>query len=202
MKAIYYALGAIVAVGAVAFLYWTISPFFITKTMHEAVPEGGAMSEMSVPVVDTPTHPASGDVFLITHEDGSQTIRYENYSTLNGPDLFVYLAKDLEASEFVSLGRVRATEGNVNYEVPEGVDVSEYPYVLTWCRAFGVLFNHANLTPLFEKDGGEEEFCIQVVTSARNPETGEFKEFPTPCDVPEGWEIIMPEGFELNLEVI
>ncbi len=29
--------------------------------------------------------------------------------------------------------------------------------------------------------------CIQVITPAKNPETGECKEFPTPCDVPEGW---------------
>ena len=32
--------------------------------------------------------------------------------------------------------------------------------------------------------------CIQVITPARNPETGEIHEFPTPCDVPEGWEKI------------
>ncbi len=32
--------------------------------------------------------------------------------------------------------------------------------------------------------------CIQVITPARNPKTGEVKEFPTPCDVPEGWETV------------
>ena len=30
--------------------------------------------------------------------------------------------------------------------------------------------------------------CIQVVTYARNPITGECRSFPTPCDVPDGWE--------------
>jgi len=29
--------------------------------------------------------------------------------------------------------------------------------------------------------------CIQVITPAKNPTTGECKEFPTPCDVPTGW---------------
>jgi len=33
-------------------------------------------------------------------------------------------------------------------------------------------------------------FCIQVITPAKNPQTGEIKEFPTPCDVPKGWELI------------
>lgn len=35
---------------------------------------------------------------------------------------------------------------------------------------------------------GEPEACVQVVTPAKNPATGECQEFPTPCDVPEGWE--------------
>jgi hypothetical protein len=36
----------------------------------------------------------------------------------------------------------------------------------------------------------EGELCIQVITPARNPQTGEIVDFPTPCDVPEGWETI------------
>ncbi|MBI4209952.1 MAG: hypothetical protein HY544_00400 [Candidatus Diapherotrites archaeon] len=30
--------------------------------------------------------------------------------------------------------------------------------------------------------------CIQVITSARNPDTSQCMEFPTPCDVPAGWD--------------
>lgn len=39
---------------------------------------------------------------------------------------------------------------------------------------------------------GEEEskVCIQVITKARNPATGEIREFATPCDVPENWVFI------------
>lgn len=33
----------------------------------------------------------------------------------------------------------------------------------------------------------EPVVCIQVITPARNPQTGEVIDFPTPCDVPEGW---------------
>lgn len=54
-------------------------------------------------------------------------------------------------------------------------------------------------TPAVEEE--EPAFCIQVITPARNPETGEIREFPTPCDVPEGWEPIAPEGLEFDLEV-
>jgi len=37
-----------------------------------------------------------------------------------------------------------------------------------------------------EHDG----YCAQVITRARNPKTGETGDFPTPCDVPKGWEKI------------
>ncbi len=36
-------------------------------------------------------------------------------------------------------------------------------------------------------DDSDELICAQVITPAQNPETGECREFPTPCDVPEGW---------------
>lgn len=96
------------------------------------------------PIVDTRGHPASGDIRVVS--DGTQSIvRYENYDGTNGPDLFVYLAKDLDAEEFVDLGRARGNRGNINYEVPADIDVNEYKYVMTWCRAFGVLFDYAEI---------------------------------------------------------
>jgi hypothetical protein len=42
--------------------------------------------------------------------------------------------------------------------------------------------------PVKSDDGGGQ-ICIQVITKARNPTTGEVKNFPTPCDVPKGWVI-------------
>ena len=35
---------------------------------------------------------------------------------------------------------------------------------------------------------GNPNNCIQVITYGKNPGTGQCKEFPTPCDVPNGWE--------------
>lgn len=95
-------------------------------------------------IVPTAAHPASGTVRIV-EADGKSYVRYENFKTINGPDLYVYLAKDLQAKEYVDLGRLKATEGNINYEIPAGVSVNEYPYVLVWCRAFGVLFNSAKI---------------------------------------------------------
>ena len=90
-------------------------------------------------------HNAEGIAREITLEDGKHFIRLENFNVTNGPDLFVYLATDKSASDFVDIGRLKANNGNQNYEVPEGTDLTKYNTVLIWCKAFSVLFGSADL---------------------------------------------------------
>lgn len=47
----------------------------------------------------------------------------------------------------------------------------------------------------------EPQICAQVITPARDPQTGTIKEFPTPCDVPNGWEVVQNDVPGLDLEV-
>lgn len=147
-KGIRYTIFAILIGIALGFGYYAISPLFRNVTVIEEVPVGISEAdnpEMAAEVIGTAGHPASGTARIVEAE-GKSYVRYENFKTINGPDIFVYLSKDLDAKDFVNLGEVRATEGNINYEVPAGVDTSEYRYVLTWCKAFGVLFNYADLS--------------------------------------------------------
>jgi len=91
-------------------------------------------------------HDAQGDAYTIPLEDGGNVLRLENFESTNGPDLFVYLATDENASEFVNLGELKASKGNQNYEIPENTDLGKYNKVLIWCKAFGVLFGSAELS--------------------------------------------------------
>ncbi len=149
-KKVFYTIGALIGFIILAFAYYAISPLFINIKVDDANP---AISNPSVTltqplatmnVIGTTGHPASGTVRVI-EADSKRYVRYENFKTINGPDIYVYLAKDLDAKEFVSLGRVRATEGNINYLVPEDINIEEYKYVMTWCKTFGVLFNYAEI---------------------------------------------------------
>lgn len=103
--------------------------------------------ESSATIIGTAGHPASGSIRVVKTASGD-VVRMEDFKTINGPDLFVYLTTDLEATEFVNLGELKATEGNINYTVPEGVDIDSYSYVVVWCKQFGVLFNYADITSL------------------------------------------------------
>ncbi|MEZ4553655.1 MAG: DM13 domain-containing protein [Dehalococcoidia bacterium] len=89
-------------------------------------------------------HFGSGDVFLVRGPEGELILRFEDYEVRNGPDLFIYLspdpAGDPEAAGAINLGGIRATKGNVNYEVPAGTDVSAFRSAVIWCRSFDVVF--------------------------------------------------------------
>ncbi|MDP2593739.1 MAG: DM13 domain-containing protein [bacterium] len=120
-------------------------PANATSSASATHPRAPMIGKTPVSVAGTFAHPASGTVRLVQAE-GKTYVRYENFKTINGPDIFVYLATDESANDFVNLGAVKATEGNVNYEVPPGTDLATYHYVLTWCRQFSVLFNSAELS--------------------------------------------------------
>ncbi len=92
-------------------------------------------------------HNAEGLAKVIQLDDASMILRLENFRATNGPDLYVYLATDNSASDFVDLGRLKGNIGNQNYEIPEGTDFSRYDTVLIWCKAFSVLFGSAKLDP-------------------------------------------------------
>lgn len=150
----------IVAILIAWFLYYTISPLFINIRADEALPVVTSQNATSTvaenqivavnyetapkQLIDTPLHPASGTVRVV-QSGPAHFLRYENFKTINGPDIYVYLSKDINATDFVNLGPVKATEGNVNYEIPAGVDPREYPYAIIWCEQFNTLFNSALL---------------------------------------------------------
>ena len=92
-------------------------------------------------------HDAEGIAKVIPLEDRSNILRLENLQVTNGPDLYVYLATDKSASDFVSLGKLKANNGNQNYDIPSETDLTKYDTVFIWCRPFSVLFGSAELAP-------------------------------------------------------
>ena len=90
-------------------------------------------------------HKTQGTAKIVNSEHENPVLRLENFKTTNGPDLYVYLATDDKASEFVSLGRLQSSSGDQEYEIPEGTDLNKYNKVLIWCKAFSVLFGSAEL---------------------------------------------------------
>jgi hypothetical protein len=92
-------------------------------------------------------HFGKGTATLIETAPGVWTVRFEQFSVRNGPDLHVYLSADPTGygKAPIELGPLRATDGNFNTAVPAGADVSGARSVVIWCKQFAVLFAVAPL---------------------------------------------------------
>jgi Electron transfer DM13 len=97
-------------------------------------------------------HATTGRASALELGGGRRVLRLDDLRTSNGPDLFVYLsvapaggARDALDDQAVSLGRLKANQGNQNYEIPATVDLRRYRSVVIWCRRFTYAFGAAPL---------------------------------------------------------
>ncbi len=81
---------------------------------------------------------------LLVETDGERFLRFEDFNTINGPNLHIYLSSSLDDDDFVDLGPLKATRGNFNYALDD-IDTEKYDKVLVWCVPFKVLFSYAEL---------------------------------------------------------
>ena len=89
-------------------------------------------------------HTVSGDASIYIL-DGKHTVVLDPYSSQNGPDLKVYLSKDVKASSYIRLGNLKSTSGKQSYDVPAGTDITQYNFVHVWCEQFSVEFGRAEV---------------------------------------------------------
>ncbi len=143
---------------------YTGSPLFFDTTTDEPLPNitstmtftnGTTTSVTEIPQmiasgqftgVNDGIHNAEGLAKVVQLMDGKQLLRLEDFKATNGPDLYVYLATDQTAQEYVNLGKLKANIGNQNYEIPQGTDLTKYDTALVWCKQFSVLFGSAEIS--------------------------------------------------------
>ena len=141
---------------------------FIDDVVDEARPDealptpttGGSDPAAPVPTSVPPLvgtfvsldHPTAGRAEVLTGTGGGRVLRLEDFTTDNGPDLFVYLSTapaDGSAAfdtEFVNIGTLKGNVGNQNYDIPAEVDLERFATVVIWCRQFTSAFGAAELS--------------------------------------------------------
>ena len=151
----------ILAVGLVLFEPWTL---FTDTTVNEAAPTATAPDESTTDAAE-PTELASGTFVSQEHEtsgtatiielpDGSRTLRLEDFSTSNGPDLHVWMSEKQAGGNWfkygggrkAQLGELKANQGSHNYAIPADVELDGLRSVVIWCKRFHVAFGSAPLT--------------------------------------------------------
>ena len=97
-------------------------------------------------------HATRGQAKIID-ASGRRYLRFEAFSTSNGPQLKVYLSAaaaggppDAFDDRFLDLGDLKGNVGDQNYPIPAGVDLKRYRSVVVWCKRFSVAFGAAPIS--------------------------------------------------------
>lgn len=92
-------------------------------------------------------HFGRGTATIIETAPGAFTLRFEDFSVRNGPDLYVYLSPlaDDYAKGALELGVLKATDGAFGYTLPAGTDPNDFASAIVWCKQFSHLFAVAPL---------------------------------------------------------
>jgi hypothetical protein len=86
----------------------------------------------------------SGSV-MVYQANGKLQLKLSGFSTTNGPDLKVYLSKEIQPVNFIKLGDLKSTSGNQVYDITGIPDFSQYRYALIHCEQYNHLFGSAEL---------------------------------------------------------
>lgn len=89
----------------------------------------------------------SGQARILRAANGALTLALQNVNISSGPDLHVYLSKEVQPINFIDLGVLKSTSGNQLYGISGAPDFSQYKYALIHCQKFAHLFGSALLQP-------------------------------------------------------
>src|ERR1700731_2542469 len=100
-------------------------------------------------------HATSGRATVYQEADGKLILRLTNFKTSNGPDVHVVLVATKDAmddanflkdnTDKVELGKLKGNEGDQNYEIPAGTDLTKFRTVSIYCERFNANFGAAPL---------------------------------------------------------
>jgi hypothetical protein len=155
MKRRSWILGLVVLGGAGWYLFRP-ELLFVNKRVNEGLVTASAST--------APMILLSGQFHSVAHETrgtasvhdlggGNRLLRLTDFATSNGPDVRVYLIAAQDASDnatvtkagYLELGKLKGNEGDQNYEIPTGTDLTKYHAVTIWCYRFNVNFATAPL---------------------------------------------------------
>ena len=150
-----------------ALLFWWFQPWRLVTKSEISEPLSSAQSVSGEVTAEGPTqlytgtfisheHQTVGAAKVVELADGSRILRLEGFETSDGPDLEVWLAEApvitgydgwfvADDQRYVSLGKLKGTSGEQNYEIPQGLDLDVYSSAVIWCARFAVSFGAAEL---------------------------------------------------------
>lgn len=133
----------------------TLALVLLTLGLQPSVGANPEVKTLETGTFHGKVHQTSGRATIYREADGKLVLRLTNFKTSNGPDVHVILiaAKDADDNANflksdtarVELGKLKGNEGDQNYEIPAGTDLSKYQTVSIYCERFNANFGAAPL---------------------------------------------------------
>ena len=131
--------------------------FFVIMVMNSCVKENTPTIPVNNPVDTTLADKRFSGTFnngpygavtgsaKIYFQNNQHILALENFNSSNGPDLHVYISKEVQPVNYIDLGRLQSVSGNQQYQLAGNINFSEYKYALIHCRQYNHLFGSAEL---------------------------------------------------------
>ena len=154
-KWILVAISILVLVGA----WWAFRPenLWINQRVNEPAPFVSTAEPQPIytGTLASKAHPTTGRATIYKTSDGVEFLRLTNFSTSNGPDVHVVLARGDDPNlaheivqgqlDSVELGALKGNQGDQNYDLSTPVDLQRYNTVVIYCVRFHAIFGLAQL---------------------------------------------------------
>ncbi len=139
--------------------WWAFRPekLWINQKVSEPAPFASSTDPQPLYTgrLEGKAHQTTGRATIYKTPDGKQYLRLTDFSTSNGPDVHVVLARSDEANltqeivkgqlDSVELGSLKGNQGDQNYDLPASVDLQKYNAAVIYCERFHTVFGLAQL---------------------------------------------------------
>lgn len=139
--------------------WWAFRPekLWINQRVNEPAPFASSADTQPLYTgrLEGKAHPTTGRASIYRAADGTHYLRLTDFSTSNGPDVHVVLARADDNSltreivtgqlDDIELGVLKANQGEQNYTLPGSVDLNRYNAVVIYCERFHAVFGMATL---------------------------------------------------------
>ena len=141
--------------------WWAFRPekLWIDEKVNEPAPFTSSLDPQTLYTgrLEGKAHHTSGRATIYKSSDGRQYLRLTDFTTSNGPDVHVLLARSDDKSleqeivkadlDSVELGSLKGNQGDQNYDLPGSADLNKYRAVVIYCERFHAVFGLARLEP-------------------------------------------------------
>ena len=139
--------------------WWAFRPekLWINEKVSEPAPFASSTDPQPLYTgrLEGKTHQTSGRATIYRASDGRQYLRLTDFTTSNGPDVHVVLARsddpgltqEIVKGQFdsIELGSLKGNQGDQNYDLTASVDLQKYNAVVIYCERFHAVFGLARL---------------------------------------------------------